>query len=563
MVPGLLHLHTYFLFPFSIDKQEVLTNHSDLWGDSQRWIDGLDTWIAQHSTRGTTPLFDSLGPWQRAAYTRFDWDSPAYHDMVFFHPVVRAVFFDTADALRPAEQEALLHCYQIPLAGKRTLRYEAEDSKGRSASVEVTDLRLFLFANGTGILSLGIEATNISSADALWINESLRKIYPSSGRQLREGRVPNRLALVLEENGERRVLVEERFEKGALAGFLPPLSKTILSLLYFADYRKEEYEPVLDERMIVYSYAALDPAVLPEGYLASEEYQVFLSRFLYVDREGPGYRYDREFVREQMKRQMYGRWAHLGTWYGFTSYSNVTVTIGTYACDEHELREGFLIHRMFASRYFLMALVSLFYRATLLSFEERAALVSKRLYLDQEAGRVRRDTIRMASALRAGFLHFTNYWYFDELATKDEEMEHFVLQCQQYRIGTAKREIEDEIEKLNSFLDNYYQSRNTEAVNRLAILSLIFGAGAVMTGFFGMNFGRGFEKLYFNPDPNSTSVHLVSVAVVTLLAFGALLFGFYVVSVNWSDYREILIPRKGKRDLAATPDEITSRRSVD
>ena len=60
-----------------------------------------------------------------------------------------------------------------------------------------------------------------------------------------------------------------------------------------------------------------------------------------------------------------------------------------------------------------------------------------------------------------------------------------------------KAEIEEEIEKLNASLHNYYQFRNTEAVNRLAMLSLMLGAGAVVTGFFGMNFGRDFAQVFF------------------------------------------------------------------
>jgi len=132
------------------------------------------------------------------------------------------------------------------------------------------------------------------------------------------------MTLTIEKDGSRETVSEESFAHGEMTGFLPPLSRNITSLIYFADYAKGEFEPVLDERMIVYSYLALDPASLPPDYVSSEDYQVLLSRFLYVDMDGSGYRYEPRFVREQMERQMYRRWAHQGTWYGFTSYSNVT-----------------------------------------------------------------------------------------------------------------------------------------------------------------------------------------------------------------------------------------------
>jgi hypothetical protein len=551
MATGLAHLHTYFLFPFSIDKQAVIEDHQEIW-DKRRWIDGLDEWIAAHRLRDRPAVAGRLGGWQRAAYTRFDMASPAYQDMVFFHPIVRRVFFDTADAAGAGEKEALLRCYTIPIPDGARLWFEAEDRKCRSATVEVTDLRLFLFANGIGILSIGVEAFGLTAAEGLWINESLRKVYPSSARQIRESRIPCRLALVLERDGVRETLAEERFERGDMIGFLPPLAKTITSLLYFADYEQEEYEPVLDERMIVYTYFAVDPSTVPEDFRESEDYQVLLSRFLYVDRLGDGYRYEPEFTRAQMQDQLYRRWAHQGTYYGFTSYSNITGTLGHHDCDEHQLREGFLVHRMFTSRYYLMALVALFYRATLLDFSERTALVSKQLYLDLEDNRFSTENIRTASDLRGEFLHFSNYWHFDELANKDEELEHFVMMCREYHTPTLKREIEEEIEKLNASLDNYYQFRNTEAVNRLAMLSMLLGAGAVITGFFGMNFGRQFGRIFFEPDKASLPTHYVAIAVVAVLAFGALAFALYVVAANWADYREILVPRSRRERVAAS-----------
>ena len=131
---GLLHLHTYFFFPFSIDKETVLEEHPELWPASHRWIDGLDEWLAWHQHEARSHGLAELGRWQRAAYRRFDSDSPAYQDMVFFHPVVRRVFFDTADGSGgSSDHESLLRCYEIPIPEGTKLWLEAEDARGREA----------------------------------------------------------------------------------------------------------------------------------------------------------------------------------------------------------------------------------------------------------------------------------------------------------------------------------------------------------------------------------------------------------------------------------------------
>jgi hypothetical protein len=173
-----------------------------------------------------------------------------------------------------------------------------------------------------------------------------------------------------------------------MMGFQPPLSAIIRSLIYFLNYDKYEYEQLLDERMIVYSYLAIDPSTVPADFIGSESCQVLLSRFLYVDNLSDNYRYEPDFTREQMNSYVYRRWAHEGTYYGFTSYSNVTLALGVYDRGEHVSQEGFLIHRMFDTRYYLMAIVALFYRASLLDFAQKTALVSRRLYRDQEGGAI-------------------------------------------------------------------------------------------------------------------------------------------------------------------------------
>jgi hypothetical protein len=533
------HLHTFFLFAFAIDRAQVMKSNAGIW-QGRRWEDGLDEWVASAGAP-----FSGLPAWQRAAYESFDLESRAYQDMVFFHPFVRRVFFDTKGMqLHDGEMESLLRCYRIPIPNEQKLHIVAEDERGRSTRTELTDLKLFLFANGIGVLSIGIESRNISVREALWINEMVRKVYPSSGRQLREGRCPSRLSvLAVDASGERR-LVEERYGSCCMQGFLPPLSALITNLLRFGNYARHEYEPVLDERMIVNSYIELERECIHEEFWKSEAYDILFSRALYVDHYGEDYRYAAGFTRRLMEQQSYRRWAHQGTLYGFTSYSSLTMCLGLRDCDQHLLREGFLIHRMFESRYYLMQLVALFYRATLLDYAERTALVSRRLFDDFQDNLLSEANLERAAALRLEFLNFSNYWHFDELANKEEETEHFNLLTQVYRNHEMKREIETEIEKLNVALNEYYQTRSTQAVNRLAVVSTILGAGAVLTGYFGMNFGRAFSNIFFTGEPSGPWWHYTAIAFVSLFALGSIGFTAWLILSNREDYRNVLRSRK-------------------
>lgn len=541
-----LHLHTYFFFPFSIDKEAVRISHRDVWPKNRRWLAGLDEWIITHPTDQSGELVDQLGPWKRDSYTCSDFNSQAYQDMMFFHPFMRRVFFDIqiSDA---TSEESLLHCYVIPPPDDARLLFEARDKQGRFTTIEITDLRLFLFANGMGILSFGVEAFDIPMSDVLLINESLRKVYPSSGQQILDGRIPCDFSLVLERGGSRSVLIRdtETFTHGKMRGVLPPLVKTICAPLYFLDYTNEEFEPVLDERMVVYSYVSIDPDTVPEDFKDSEEYQILLSRLLFVDRQGQSYRYSPEFVRQAMQRQYYKRWAHQGTYYGFTSYSSLAVTVGTIQRDLSESSAPPLVHRMFTTRYYLMMLVALFYRATLLDVAERTALVSKVLYLDQWDGELTVENIKVTDGLRAEFLHFSSHWYFTELTNKDEEADHFDLQCNQFRTEAMHKEVAEELDALNASLHNYHQFRNTEGLNRLGMLSMILGAGAVVTGFFGMNFQIGpFAEDLLKGGSGTMWAPYFAIAAATFVSFGAILFGLFLVLSNWTDYKDTLLPNR-------------------
>ena len=75
------------------------------------------------------------------------------------------------------------------------------------------------------------------------------------------------------------------FSPGAITQFQPPLSKVIQSLLYFLKYDTLEYEQIFDERMIPYSYMAVDPAFgLPAVWIEERQKEMAqMSGFTVVD----------------------------------------------------------------------------------------------------------------------------------------------------------------------------------------------------------------------------------------------------------------------------------------
>jgi hypothetical protein len=539
--PVFERLHTYFLFPFALDKEAIQADHPQAWPGKTRWIDGLDSWIAGHSGRSASQGMAGLGPWKRSSYSRFDLDSPAYSDLLFFHSIIRHVFFDTNIGRHPDDQENQLRCYTIDLSAPARLWSEGSDLLGRGARAEVTDLRLYLSAQGIGILSIGVSTDAIDARQALWINRRLRKLYPVDADSVRQGRTPNWLALRLERGSEIETICEERFERPEMVSFYPPLPDTIKSLLYFADYSLEEYEPVLDENMLVYSYGEIDTGSVSNRD-SSAAIEATVEDFLYL-----GHKH------AEATKYSFGTATVL---VGSSAHSCSILKLGSTPVGQQDARDheyaptaGLVqndpeVVKAFHSRYYLMAVVALFYRAVLLDFHERSALVSRRLLQDQESGRLTLPSVTMVNELRTEFLNFSSYWHFDDISCKQTDNDLFRRLCGEYKIGDMKGVLGDELRHMAEFVYNFYQLKNTEAVNRLAMLSLIFGGGAVLTGFFGMNFGREFGRFFFEGESGGAFGHYFMVILVCGFVFVSLALGTFVVLRNWREYLAILSPPK-------------------
>ena len=539
--PSFERLHTYFLFPFALDKEAIQADHPQAWPGKTRWIDGLDSWIAGHSGRSTSQGMAGLGPWKRSSYSKFDLDSPAYSDLLFFHSIIRHVFFDTNIGRHADDQENQLRCYTIDIGAPARLWFEGSDALGRGARAEVTDLRLYLSAQGIGVLSVGVSAGAIDAGQALWINRRLRKLYPVDADSIRQGRTPNWLALRLERGSQVETVCEERFQHPEMVGFYPPLPNTIKSLLYFADYSREEYEPVLDENMLVYSYGELDTSSVSNREIGTA-LESTLEDFLYL-----GHKH------AEATKHLFSAATVL---FGFTAHSCSILWLGSVTAEKQDVRDrayappaaaaqdNLEVCRTFHTRYYLMTVVALFYRAVLLDFHERSALVSRRLLQDQQSGRLTLPSITMVNELRTEFLNFSSYWHFDNISCKETDNDLFRRLCAEYKIGDMKGILADELRHMAEFVYNFYQLRNTEAVNRLAMLSLIFGGGAVLTGFFGMNFGREFGQFFFEGESGGAFGHYFMVILVCSFVFASLALGTFVVLRNWREYLAILSPPK-------------------
>lgn len=112
-------------------------------------------------------------------------------------------------------------------------------------------------------------------------------------------------------------------------------------------------------------------------------------------------------------------------------------------------------------------------------------------------------------------------------------------------VAEAKANIEDQIDKLGGYIDRLYALGNNDAVNRLAMLSVVLGIGALVTGYYGMNVKH---LLTFLDNAVGSAVTL---ALVTIFVLASLWLVIYIVASNWRDYRASIFPHRYRRPLEA------------
>jgi hypothetical protein len=206
--------------------------------------------------------------------------------------------------------------------------------------------------------------------------------------------------------------------------------------------------------MLVYSYGELDAGLTFDESSAAFE---VTEDFLYL-----GHKHS-----EAAKRSFGGA----KVLFGFTAHSCSILKLGSAPAekpDDQPLRhappqafgqDDQDVFRTFQTHYYLITVVALFYRAVLLDFHARSALVSRRLLQDQQSGRLTLPSITMVNDLRTEFLNFSSYWHFDDISCKQADNDLFRRLCAEYKVDDMKEVLANELRHMADFVYNFYQLR--------------------------------------------------------------------------------------------------------
>ena len=199
--------------------------------------------------------------------------------------------------------------------------------------------------------------------------------------------------------------------------------------------------------------------------------------------------YSESYLAEFEERFCYDRYcdARLGTRSAgtrFMSTGHTLVGIGEASDRFFMNADGGFLGR-FRHQHFLLFLVAHFQKAALHMFSDRlVAAVSRLDIADAEANRVFRRNIRHALE---NFLRFEHRYWFHEISNQAQARELYHMTREHLGLDVLYREIREELQDMDNFLDVDAMRRQNETVVRLTVVTTFGLIGTVCTGFLGMN----------------------------------------------------------------------------
>jgi hypothetical protein len=477
-----------------------------------------------------------------------------YSEYIYFHEYVR-------EFLYPQSKTKLhdsIDRYEYRLKENLTVRlqHKATTAKTNNSKIDNTTLValinsicLHIFPSEIGVLSIetswdssceilsnekesGITTKNqtgFNGADLLYFNNMFRRIYVSYFEndqsdgffaQVNNEEYPMTISIL---SAEKTIYEQSYGNISKNTHLIPNQDETYTPVItsfasnllndFFNTSATSAYKPILDDRMLVYSYAAF-PASLGDT-VDGEARDIFFSQYLYVDNPSSSYRYSKDFTQEIMADTTYVRWKHLNTNIGFSRFSGAFLYFG----------HADYLYRPFATMYYQMFLLIVYYRCCLIRFANEASLIAKEFPKnDKEHRHHSSEFVKKLRQLHTRFLKFMNIHWFKEVTHQDQGIEIFRLMRKAFDLDEMYGEVKEEIERADELAQLIRQEQMEAFGKRMTVLGIVISIMATLPVII-----------------NYSLVKILVVLLVTIIVIlGAMaLFNPKVKKVIWSSINKL------------------------
>jgi len=170
-----------------------------------------------------------------------------------------------------------------------------------------------------------------------------------------------------------------------------------------------------------------------------------------------------DFEKKWADARTYRRWAHFGTWYGFSYHGGVMVT-------RQPSSPPVVDH--FKTFYFDIALLLFYLRVTLFRF-------STRLYECTDRGRMVTNESEF-DRIREQFAYFTIRYQFPILSNQQQAIEMYEIMREHFDVEAFYKEIKAEIHETHDFFDRRHANALARSANQLARYGIPLAVGGLV-----------------------------------------------------------------------------------
>ena len=408
-----------------------------------------------------------------------------------------AYFYEhTRDVLNVDDIADTIHLRQFSYSGITPSSTYQIDIQGSIYTLSLENILVNYYESGVGVLSFFLRNTlYIDKKDIFRINDFGRRIFPQYlGNQepFTAATKGSFLAQSIKLTDVRTCLGSEVVEDFSHYDTQRGIKKSLFVLprhfkaLFGPKYSEPNKNvsvgnvlitPMLDDRMfticIFYDQAFINQLATrnkaDDGYKYlsnSNWYQMVFVDGQYITCHSP------EMMKEQLENATYDRWLSYkndengiveGHLFGVSRYSFVVVAAPAWYNQN-------IVIKHITHQYFQMVLLSLVQRAYIVNFSGEVARISQ--YLNKNQSFFGRESSQI-SALYRQYIKFVNRIFFREVTPQEQGIELYEKIQLQMRIREDVKDLDDEINELNSYAEAQQQNHLTLIAGWFAVSSLI------------------------------------------------------------------------------------------